>query len=178
MTNEEAIKELKEASDSEVRYGDTEHHYNEVMKRVEAYDMAIKALKQKKSYKSDARRWKRRYLDLRQRIFKLEEREPCEDCISRQALRQKLQEHHDFFVNAYGGFSNLPQNDKARIDEISSCIAEVVNAPSVTPQPKVGEWLKNGELCKCSRCGSNVLFSAVKLYKYCYRCGARMEVSE
>ena len=68
MTNEEAIKELKEASDSEVRYGDTEHHYNEVMKRVEAYDMAIKALKQKKSYKSDARRWKRRYLDLRQRV--------------------------------------------------------------------------------------------------------------
>lgn len=45
MTNEEAIKELKDASDSEVRYGDTEHHYNEVMKRVEAFEMAIKALK-------------------------------------------------------------------------------------------------------------------------------------
>ena len=45
-------------------------------------------------------------------------------------------------------------------------------------QPKVGEWLKNGELCKCSNCHSNVLFSAVKLYNYCYRCGAKMEVSE
>lgn len=44
MTIEEAIKEIKEASDSEVRYGDKEHHYNEVMKRVEAFDMAIKAL--------------------------------------------------------------------------------------------------------------------------------------
>lgn len=45
MTNEEAIKELKDASDNEVRYGDTEHHYNEVMKRIEAFDMSIKALK-------------------------------------------------------------------------------------------------------------------------------------
>ena len=46
MTTEEAIKELRDASDSEVRYGDTEHHYNEVMKRIEAFDMAIKALEQ------------------------------------------------------------------------------------------------------------------------------------
>ena len=44
MTNEEAIKELMDASDSEVRYGDTEYHYDKVMKRVEAFDMAIKAL--------------------------------------------------------------------------------------------------------------------------------------
>lgn len=44
MTNEEAIKELRDASDSEVRYGDTEYHYDKVMKRVEAFDMAIKAL--------------------------------------------------------------------------------------------------------------------------------------
>ena len=44
MTTEEAIKELKDASDSEVRYGDTKRHYDEVMKRIEAFDMAIKAL--------------------------------------------------------------------------------------------------------------------------------------
>jgi hypothetical protein len=45
MTNEEAIKELKDASDSEVRYGDIKHHHDEVVKRVEAFDMAIEALK-------------------------------------------------------------------------------------------------------------------------------------
>ena len=55
MINLEAIEELRDASDSEVRYGDTERHYDEVMKRVEALDMAIKALEQ----------------------------QPCEDCISR-----------------------------------------------------------------------------------------------
>ena len=44
MTNEEAIKELREASDSEIRYGDTERHFKEIMKRIEAFNMAIKAL--------------------------------------------------------------------------------------------------------------------------------------
>lgn len=50
MTVKEAIKELKDASDSEIRYGDKEHHYNEVMKRVEAFDMAIKALERGDEY--------------------------------------------------------------------------------------------------------------------------------
>ena len=59
------------------------------------------------------------------------------DCISRKSIKQKLQEHHDFFVNAYGGFSNLPQNDKSRVDEITNCIAMVVNEPSVTPQEPI-----------------------------------------
>ena len=59
-----------------------------------------------------------------------------EDAISRKSIKQKLQEHHDFFVNAYGGFSNLPQNDKSRVDEITNCIAMVVNEPSVQPKPK------------------------------------------
>jgi hypothetical protein len=43
----------------------------------EVFDLAIKTLEQeqsgKKTYKSETRRWKRRYLDLKQRIFKLEE---------------------------------------------------------------------------------------------------------
>lgn len=50
MTNEEAIKELRDASDSEVRYGDTKNHYDKVMKRVEAFDIAIKALMELKNY--------------------------------------------------------------------------------------------------------------------------------
>ena len=62
------------------------------------------------------------------------EQEPCEDTISRKYIKQKLQEHYDFFVNAYGGFSNLPLNDKSRVDEITNCIAMVVNEPPVTPQ--------------------------------------------
>lgn len=53
------------------------------------------------------------------------------DLISRSALCEKLQAHHDFFVNAWGGFGNLPPKDKARVDEITHCIAEAMNAPAV-----------------------------------------------
>ena len=70
--------------------------------------------------------------------------QPCEDCISRQALKQKLQEHHNFFINAYGGFSNMSQNDKSRVDEIINCIAMVVNEPPVTPKEKTG-WIPVSE---------------------------------
>ena len=75
----------------------------------------------------------------------MEEQEPCEDCVSRKSIKQKLQEHHDFFVNAYGGFSNLPQNDKSRVDEITNCIAMVVNEPPVNPQSKTGHWIPVSE---------------------------------
>ena len=71
------------------------------------------------------------------------------DLISRQSLKQKLQKHHDFFVDAYGGFSNLPQNDKSRVDEITNCIAMVVNEPSVTipsVENKYFEGMTNGEV--------------------------------
>lgn len=44
MTNKEAINEIKDASDREVRYGDIKNHNDEVMKRIEAFDLAIKAL--------------------------------------------------------------------------------------------------------------------------------------
>lgn len=67
-------------------------------------------------------------------VLTVTQQEPCEDAISRKSIKQKLQEHHDFFVNAYSGFSNLPQNDKSRVDEITNCIAMVVNEPPVTPQ--------------------------------------------
>ena len=67
------------------------------------------------------------------------EQQPCEDCISRQALKQKLQEHHDFFVNAYGSFKDMPHDLKVRVDEITNCIAEVVNEPSVTPRTNLAE---------------------------------------
>ena len=67
-----------------------------------------------------------------------------EDLISRSALSEKLQAHHDFFVNGWGGFSNLPIKDKVRVDEITNCIAEVMNAPAVdaVDADKALEWLE------------------------------------
>ena len=51
--------------------------------------------------------------------------------INADALKDKLQQHHDFWVMAWGGFSKMPISDKKRVDEITNCIAEVVNAPTI-----------------------------------------------
>ena len=51
--------------------------------------------------------------------------------IDANALKEKLQADHDFYINAWGGFKNLPANDKARVDELTASIAAVVNAPTI-----------------------------------------------
>ena len=51
--------------------------------------------------------------------------------IDADALAQKLKKHHDFYVEAWGGFKNLPPDTKARVDEISACWAEIYNEPTV-----------------------------------------------
>lgn len=56
--------------------------------------------------------------------------------IDADKVKEELKEHHDFFVNAYGGFSNLPRNDKSRVDEITSSIATIVNAPTIIEADK------------------------------------------
>lgn len=58
--------------------------------------------------------------------------------IDGDALKGKLKKHHDLFVDAWGGFKNLPPDCKARVDEISSCIAEIVNAPTIE---QYGTWI-------------------------------------
>jgi hypothetical protein len=57
------------------------------------------------------------------------------DLISREALKEKLQGHKDLFINAWGGregfIANASKDEKARVDELNVCIAEIVNAPTV-----------------------------------------------
>lgn len=106
--------------------------------------------------------------------IKVLEQEPCEDCISRQSLKHKLQEHHDFFVNAYGGFSNLPQNDKSRVDEITNCIAMVVNEPCIQPKSKTGHWIGHREHCE----NLGVMPSGLGAYEWCSNCDCGIDVRE
>lgn len=103
----------------------------------------------------------------------VEKQKPCDDCISRSSIKQKLQERHDFYVNTYGGFSDMPQSYKSRVDEISDCIGMVLNEPLVTPTEKVKKWIKTNEgfsLYKCTACGS----IEFKESNYCPSCGSRM----
>lgn len=98
--------------------------------------------------------------------------------IDADALKDKLQQHHDFYVMAWGGFGKMPIGEKKRIDEITNCIAEVVNAPTI--EPKQGEWIEVDDYfirCKCSICGweSHKYEDDVYGMPYCPNCGARME---
>lgn len=76
--------------------------------------------------------------------------------IDADALNNKLQQHHDFFVNAWGGFREMPIQDKARCDELSNSIAEIFNAPSIDiVRCKECKWAKaNGTYQWCGRLDS------------------------
>ena len=104
--------------------------------------------------------------------------------------KEKLQADHDFYINAWGGFKNLPANDKARVDELTAAIAAVVNAPTIDAVPVVhGRWVKaNGMMppeyhhrrC-CSVCGGWALYDHIGrewTSKYCPNCGAKMDAEE
>ena len=57
--------------------------------------------------------------------------------IDADALKAKLQKHHDFFIDAWNengvDYNGMPIPDKSRVDEITNCIAMVQNAPTIEP---------------------------------------------
>ena len=57
------------------------------------------------------------------------------DLISREALINRLKEHKNFFMDVYGGFSLMPNSIKYRVDEITYCIAEIINLPPIKSNP-------------------------------------------
>ena len=83
--------------------------------------------------------------------------------ISKKAVLDKLQEHHDFYINAYGDrfdFRDLAQkDDKARVDEITTIQAFIMELPTI---PQADSVLKNikaeikemrsKQNCSCSDC--------------------------
>jgi len=75
--------------------------------------------------------------------------------IDADALMEKLKQHHDFFVEAWGGFKEMPLSDKARCDELTNCIAEIVNAPSI-------------DIVRCGECKH--WCKGDEVYGICYRC--------
>ena len=109
--------------------------------------------------------------------------------IDANALKEKLQEHHDFFVDGVGGFRYLTPKDKARVDEIINCIAEVVNAPTVDAVEVVhGRWVEAHEIksfkhtnipvVQCSKCECyfcDIINNHHYMYHYCPNCGAKMD---
>lgn len=58
---------------------------------------------------------------------------------------------------------------------------DVLQAPTVHPeQSKIGEWIKNSNKYTCPFCGTGFTTASEEVrsaHKYCYYCGAKMEVS-
>ena len=88
------------------------------------------------------------------------EQEPCEDTISRQATLEPY---------------------KVLNDTDTLCVAliraNIMQQPPVTPQQKVGMWIKRGQDIYCSICNNESAynpFGASKFSKYCPNCGAKM----
>ncbi len=77
--------------------------------------------------------------------------------IDADKLMNKYKGHHDFYLNAWGGdFKSMDAKDKARCDELTNCIAEIVNASTIKTKQvkyydedesvwKVGSVIVDGE---------------------------------
>lgn len=99
-----------------------------------------------------------------------------EDAISRQAVLDTISE-----LNAIS-FYEAQEDSKECYYEIRQAVEDM---PSVTPKPKMGHWVKFKEFedgfyhIRCSECGQ--FWSAdghAKVFRYCFNCGAKMEVEE
>ncbi len=102
-------------------------------------------------------------------IYDIDYQQPCEDCISRQAVLDINEHHHGQMPN-----------------HVNHEIWNEINAlPSVTPKEKTGRWMnaKVGKLFpsndfKCSECGNILDFDGVNCGRgdanFCPNCGARM----
>lgn len=103
-----------------------------------------------------------------EREWGAEEIEPCEDCISRQAVLNTL-----FYKSDNNCEVVLNKELQDRIKAL----------PSVTPQPKMGRWIdidcqSYTWQIKCPYCNhSRSMMSTQGIYpNYCENCGRKMEV--
>lgn len=128
-----------------------------------------------------------------ERKWGAEEIEPCDDCISRQAVLGIV----SGYAERFNDYINSPNDSEvyAYARGLILSIERNINAmPPVTPQPKIGRWIYTPKRrlddetdegcvyitdyrCTCSECGGDFGFRKMS-DAYCKYCGARMEVKE
>lgn len=128
MTVKEAIDELKYSRDMcyfDPSTGETGKPYSEECERMaQALDIAIEAL----------------------------EHEPVGDCISRQAVKDAINEHSEFVTSGVRNGSKVKKIYKMACNHVIDIISIL---PAIQPQQKTGRWKtrSEGRLHYCSECG-------------------------
>lgn len=84
------------------------------------------------------------------------EQEPCEDCISRQAVMNCFKKWQPYMATRLFGFEK-----------------ELSSLPPVIPQPKIGHWIDTGSSQECSECGE-MQYGYDNFRFYCANCGCRI----
>ena len=106
-------------------------------------------------------------------IKALEQEPKCRDCVSRDYLLS--------IANKDGAYGYVSAH-------------EIINAPSVNPQPKTGHWMRKtkvdgvydiagvktwGGKCQCNKCDfTTTVIEGFGYYNYCPNCGAKMVESQ
>ena len=65
--------------------------------------------------------------------------------IDADALIKKYKEHKKLLCKNQIEFRMLSDKDKARVDELDNCIADVVNMPAIELEQKTGKWIPCSE---------------------------------
>ncbi len=100
-------------------------------------------------------------------VIKALEQEPCEDCISRQAMLKEIRELSEYHTG-----------DAFNKDRV---IRALRNLPSVYSAPKKGRWIpvtngRGGHECsECGKYAPSFQSDREHLTDYCPNCGAKME---
>lgn len=110
---------------------------------------------------------------------RLLEQQPCDDCVSRQAVLEFLK-----------GFEILHNHDELR----SNLIYGIMDMPPVMTEPKMGRWMRKtkvegvydiagiktwGVKCQCEKCDfTTTVIEDFGYYNYCPNCGAKMQEVE
>ena len=112
--------------------------------------------------------------------------------IDANALLAKFQEHRDLYAPTWESFKKSSFGVKSRVDEIDTCMADVINAPTVDAVEVVhGLWepVKYNAHCSCGKsygtyhylCSACNRIAYAQPYglNFCPNCGADMrEVSD
>lgn len=107
------------------------------------------------------------------------DQEPCEDCISREAVENAIKYAEiNFTVNSDIDFTKHKREVQEIVNGIIDAqIKALRDLPSVTAQPKMGKWIYTGDyitdgMLKCSECGFE--HDVSERFSYCPNCGAKM----